>query len=777
MNEFKEKYLEKKEAVLECLENTQSFLSEYGYEHDLETVKKLIYDVKNDEFTIVLVGEFSSGKSTFLNALMGEKILPSFSNETTATVNFLKHKDKAEKGESGCVYYNNGETKCIDRADFQTISKYVSTESEEEVAQNIKHLDLYLDSKFLENNVTLVDSPGLNGIAEGHKEITEEQIERSSASIFLFNANQPGSYSDFEFLRHLQKRVKSIFCVLNQIDCIKGTEGQTVKSVIRKLKENYKKMIPEAETIPEIIPVSAYQALIARGTAKMEYNGKTEFSEEEKRKYEECSLMKSFEDRLWKFLTQGEKAKQQLKAPIDQVEAKLEQIKEIKKEERDIIEGKSDSGDLEEKKLELENQREILNNTLQEKTKDIKDDLKVAASEMREEINSEAEDLKKKWLKKLDSWEEIEEIEPDRIKKDLEKNLNQIADNAMEHLRDRVGDIILQYNNGIIEEINEQLESGEFSFSFSGEIKQLEVPFLGIEEYDQKIDSLEKEIKNLEEEAEREENNLSMAIAQENKREELERKIESIIKEKESYMEITRSCIPHVERYTRNVRKTRKRGGFFGTIADFAFGEQSFTDTETVVDSTERDRYIKERDCKINEFDNKIRSLRGEYNNITGASEEKVHERERKKKQIEKEQEKKRAEQIALREEFKRHTKKETERYLKKQKEAIEEFIDDGVSDFSKGFKKAFRKQLDVTTKAVMDIIAGSIASKIESKTHEIELLQEKMKLAMENKENALAQIATELDALEPLLIRVIDLQSELEGIVIDTIEEVSLNE
>ena len=242
-------------------------------------------------------------------------------------------------------------------------------------------------------------------------------------------------------------------------------------------------------------------------------------------------------------------------------------------------------------------------------------------------------------------------------------------------------------------------------------------------------------------------------------------------------MEITRSCIPHVERYTRNVRKTRKRGGFFGTIADFAFGEQSFTDTETVVDSTERDRYIKERDCKINEFDNKIRSLRGEYNNITGASEEKVHERERKKKQIEKEQEKKRAELIALREEFKRHTKKETERYLKKQKEAIEEFIDDGVSDFSKGFKKAFRKQLDVTTKAVMDIIAGSIASKIESKTHEIELLQEKMKLAMENKENALAQIATELDALEPLLIRVIDLQSELEGIVIDTIEEVSLNE
>ena len=304
MNKYEQDYIENKKEVLTCMNKAERFYEKIlaggfgsvfpeekkNYQEKLNALKCQYENLEKGEFTIVLVGEFSAGKSTFLNALMGEKILPSFTSETTATVNFLKHKNKSENGESGCVYYNDGTKKIIDYADINTISKYVSTESSEDVAKNIKHLDLYLDSKFLENNVTLVDSPGLNGVADGHREITEEQIERSSASIFLFNANQPGSNSDFEFLRNLQKKVNSIICVLNQIDCIKESEGQTVETVVAKLKENYKKMIPEAKTIPEIIPVAAYPALIARGTAKMDYNGKTEFNNEEK------SILKKFQD-------------------------------------------------------------------------------------------------------------------------------------------------------------------------------------------------------------------------------------------------------------------------------------------------------------------------------------------------------------------------------------------------------------------------------------------------------------------------------------------------
>lgn len=71
--------------------------------------------------------------------------------------------------------------------------------------------------------------------------------------------------------------MKSIIFVLNKIDMIKTSEGETVDTVIKKLKETYKKEYPDAQTVPEIWPVAAYPALVARGKEKMDYHGKTEW--------------------------------------------------------------------------------------------------------------------------------------------------------------------------------------------------------------------------------------------------------------------------------------------------------------------------------------------------------------------------------------------------------------------------------------------------------------------------------------------------------------------
>ena len=306
-NQLKEQYLVRKQNVIQCLLDAENFLKdEYPEKADKLAVQRS--NLEKGEFSISVVGEFSAGKSTFLNALMRERILPSFTKETTATINFLRHREKAENGESGCVHYKEGHTEPFHSADLKTISRYVSTSSDSvDVAKSVAYLDLFLDSRFLEGNVTLVDTPGLNGIAEGHRDMTLEQIEKSSAGIFLFDANKPGSHSDFEFLGELQKRIKNVILVLNKIDNIKKSEGETVESVIAKLKENYKAVFPEAETIPEIWPVAAYPALTARSSTEMEYHGKTEFTPEERQKFEKISHMSEFEDRLWKFLTQGEK--------------------------------------------------------------------------------------------------------------------------------------------------------------------------------------------------------------------------------------------------------------------------------------------------------------------------------------------------------------------------------------------------------------------------------------------------------------------------------------
>lgn len=264
---------ERKIEILSLLNKTIKFYEKEKMEKSKNVFKKLKYDLKNGEFSIVVVGEFSAGKSTLLNALMRKRILPSFTNETTATVNFLRHKEKSKGGEAGIVFYKDGTTKSLDNDNLETIQKYVTTKGEE-VASTVEHLDLYLDSEFLEDGVTLVDSPGLNGIAEGHREITEQQILKSHASIFLFSCDHPGSKTDFEFLNELQKKVKTIIFVLNKIDSIKIHEGETVEGIVKTLKNNYKKQFPEATTVPEIWPVAAYPALVARNTESLDYAGK-----------------------------------------------------------------------------------------------------------------------------------------------------------------------------------------------------------------------------------------------------------------------------------------------------------------------------------------------------------------------------------------------------------------------------------------------------------------------------------------------------------------------
>ena len=133
--------------MLSLLDQTKRFYEEEHMDDRANVFSDLHRKLEEGGFSIVVVGEFSTGKSTLLNALMGKKLLPSFTNETTATVNFLRHKDQAPNGEAGIVYYNDGHTVSLPDDNLETIAKYVSTKGNN-VAANVQHLDLFMDSDF-----------------------------------------------------------------------------------------------------------------------------------------------------------------------------------------------------------------------------------------------------------------------------------------------------------------------------------------------------------------------------------------------------------------------------------------------------------------------------------------------------------------------------------------------------------------------------------------------------------------------------------------------------
>ena len=743
------------------MKNTELFYADNEDEGKVEVFQSLQKNLEDGEFSIVVVGEFSAGKSTLLNALMGQKILPSFSGETTATVNFLRHKDRATQGERGKIYYKDGQTRELQDVSLDIINKYVSTKGDD-VAKTIEHLDLYLDSKFLEDGVTLVDSPGLNGIAEGHKEITEQQILKSNASIFVFNSDHPGSKTDFEFLYELQKKVKTIIFVLNKIDTIKEEEGNTVEVVVDSLKKNYKKQFPEAETIPEIWPVAAFPALMARS------------GEGEGQEYD--SRLQPFEERLLKFLTCGEKAHQQLVSPIERVLSVVKESKDIYEEDIEALNNKQDSVELENKIGELQEVIKGLVDEEKENKRDISRKVKAAFKNLNEGLIEEIEKEQEKKLRKIDRYDELEEIV--RYLKSFEeeflRSVKRIISNKEDDLQDHIRTIIEINYNEVAEAINERLMQSDAGINI--DIKNhldinvdAESYKVGLKEMGEKSRKLEQELRELEEKADEAEEDFIKARDNEKRKKELQEQLIALEKTQDT---INRRIMPEVDRWEVTQADTEERGGILGGFLDIVIGEKKVNRQVMKEDRSNRDRAEKQRE---EELAKNKREIKKTEEMLAGYNEDSVDLKQKRFEKMKK--------QIAKKmEELEKNTKNDIEKIdasYKKQiqdcKYALRDFCDDVTDELKSIIKKETRKEQEVYVNIVMGVVEANLQNEIKQKEDRIRNLQKQMESSENDKKQQLEKLNEKILVMNDILSEGIDIQAELESEEIDTIAQQDL--
>lgn len=768
-NTYKEQYLKSKEQICTCLDHAIAFMDELKDEGRKNALIKQKNDLESGEFTIVVVGEFSAGKSTFLNALMGKKLLPSFTSETTATINFLRHKDRAKHDEEGCVHFNDGSIQEIAHADSNTIAKFVSTKGDR-VAETVHHLDLYMDSKFLENNVTLVDSPGLNGVAAGHAEITKEQIQKSSASIFMFNAKQPGSKTDFEVLADLSKRVSSIICVLNQIDTIKTNEGDTVESVIQKLKNNYKEVMgEEVDSIPEIYPVSAYQALVGRDSSLSIQDNLGESympTAEERKKFEEKSQMPQFENRLFRYLTQGEKAKAALSAPIQQMLKMVSDIKGELEEDKQILDGQIDANELKEQIEALEEDRQKLKDELLEKKKEIRNCLNENKKEIIDGVKADADKLKTTLIRKMNFWEEPEEIDPKYIQKQLERGIEEIAENAEETFRNNNGRIIIDFTNDIL---NASLGTN-FKFQVSGDLEPISATKIGVEEYQKDLKRLEEEQRKLEEESSKLSDDYFAKLENEEAREALEAEIKDKKDALNNYEELSATTIPSVRVYTEQEQRehTIKKRKFRADKVEYIMVDVTKTD------DSERRAFINDRNNRIKKREAEIQKLEEELRQMPIGSSRALAQKQQ---QIDAAIEAKLEEKKRLNEEYRIKAEKTIEKTLRNNKRMIEDFLDDNINQLKKAVTKQYEQNENMLVNIISDQISESVNQKIEKATQRITQMQEDMGKAEAEKAEKSTLVNDRISKAQNLLNDISDLYAIVDETPVDVIETVNLED
>lgn len=220
LSAFKEKTSKLKSIAQKALE--ERIISQDVYDD-------LVSRIHNNEFRITIVGEFSSGKSTLIDALIGKDILPHSTSETTATLTYIHSVEHGHIKENKAeIFYSDGNTQLVD---FSTLKEYVTAFSKTvDVFSTIEYVNIYVHIDNFDNNIVIVDTPGLNG-TNHYEDRTLQEIAKADASIFVFSPSGIKATEQSFMKEELLKHQKSFFFVMNRIDDLRKSEGDR-KSVV-----------------------------------------------------------------------------------------------------------------------------------------------------------------------------------------------------------------------------------------------------------------------------------------------------------------------------------------------------------------------------------------------------------------------------------------------------------------------------------------------------------------------------------------------------------------
>jgi GTPase SAR1 family protein len=197
---------------------------QFGLEREMDDLAKTRDRLREGVFRLLVLGDMKRGKSTVLNALLGENLLPSDVNPCTALLTVLKY--GTEKRVT--IHFKNA--KAPEEIDFQTFKARYTIDPQEakQLEQNkqlalpdLSHAVVEYPLALLEKGVEIVDSPGLND-TEARNELSLGYVQQSHAVLFVMRASQPCTLAERRYLENYIKESNlAVFFLINAWDQVK----------------------------------------------------------------------------------------------------------------------------------------------------------------------------------------------------------------------------------------------------------------------------------------------------------------------------------------------------------------------------------------------------------------------------------------------------------------------------------------------------------------------------------------------------------------------------
>ncbi len=196
-----------------------------GLESTVDDLELVSHNLAEGAFRLLVLGDMKRGKSTFLNALIGENILPTDVNPCTAVLTVLSY------GQNKQVTVHFKDDREPELLDFDTFKQRYTIPPEEakklqeegiSAFPNVAYAEVQYPLTLLEKGVQIIDSPGLND-TEQRNQLTLGYINNCHAILFVLSATQPYTLGEQRYLEnYIKDRGLSVFFLINHWDEIQN---------------------------------------------------------------------------------------------------------------------------------------------------------------------------------------------------------------------------------------------------------------------------------------------------------------------------------------------------------------------------------------------------------------------------------------------------------------------------------------------------------------------------------------------------------------------------
>lgn len=167
--------------------------------------------IRDGLFYVACIGQNKRGKSTLINALVGNAFLPADVIPATSVVTIVRYGEKA----GARVQFITGGWNDIDP---EELNKYVTEEFNPGNSKAVSIVEVCMPSSLLAAGMCLVDTPGIGSIFKGNTETTHAFVPHVDAALVVLGTDPPISADELSLIKQIAKQCKSLIFVLSKAD-------------------------------------------------------------------------------------------------------------------------------------------------------------------------------------------------------------------------------------------------------------------------------------------------------------------------------------------------------------------------------------------------------------------------------------------------------------------------------------------------------------------------------------------------------------------------------